>query len=98
MLARASASFTAGPPPGEKRPLGGQRPHAVGKRGGLIYSKPSSWILRVIVLRPIPSFWAASIRRPLVLDKAARIRRDSKRWVSASHTLVLPAPSKAMAS
>jgi len=32
----------------------------------LFYSSPSSWILRVMVLRPMPSFWAASMRRPRV--------------------------------
>ena len=31
-----------------------------------------------MVLRPIPSFWAASIRRPLVVNKAALIILDSK--------------------
>jgi hypothetical protein len=29
-------------------------------------SRPSSWILRVMVLRPMPSRWAASMRRPRV--------------------------------
>ena len=33
-------------------------------------SSPSSWILRVIVLRPMPSFCAASMRRPRVISSA----------------------------
>ena len=49
-------------------------------------SSPSSWILRVMVLRPMPRRCAASMRRPWVATRAVRIRRDSKRRVSASHT------------
>jgi len=34
-------------------------------------SRPSSWILRVMVLRPMPNLVAASMRRPRVLVSAA---------------------------
>ena len=36
----------------------------------ILHSRFSSCILRVIVLRPMPSLWAASIRRPRVLVSA----------------------------
>ena len=47
--------------------------------GSRLHSSPSSWILRVMVLRPMPSFCAASMRRPRVLASAVRISCDSKR-------------------
>ena len=72
---------------------------AAGRFGGRPYhSRPSSWILRVMVLRPMPSFCAASMRRPRVLASAVRISRDSKRRDSASHTSVRPAASNSRAS
>ena len=77
-----------------------QRPRAGGASNcadrGLLQA--SSWILRVMVLRPMPSFWAASMRRPRVLASAVWIRRDSKRRVSTSHTSVRPAGQQGLAS
>ena len=43
-------------------------------------SRPSSSILRVIVLRPMPSTCAASMRRPPVCASARAIRMRSKVW------------------
>jgi two-component system, NtrC family, nitrogen regulation response regulator GlnG len=40
---------------------------------GVQSPSPSSWILRVMVLRPMPSFCAASMRRPRVISSAVRI-------------------------
>lgn len=61
-------------------------------------SKPSSWILRVMVLRPMPSFCAASTRRPPVAAKAAKMSCDSRVWVMVSHTLGSPRAKRATAS
>jgi hypothetical protein len=57
----------------------------------LALSSPSSWILRVIVLRPMPSACAASIRRPPVCARARLIRTRSKTWVSVSNE---PVPAR----
>ena len=48
-----------------------------------------------MVLRPMPSFCAASIRLPRVLSKAVWISFDSKRRVRTSHTSLRPAASYA---
>ena len=52
-------------------------------------SSPSSWILRVIVLRPMPSFCAASMRRPRVsLERGAdQLRLELARQRVPDHRL-----------
>ena len=52
--------------------------HPENQRPGQPSSSPSSWILRVMVLRPMPSFCAASMRRPPVYARAA--------WISGTQT------------
>src|SRR5674476_5275 len=51
-----------------------------------------------MVLRPMPSFCAASMRRPRLAASAARISVASKRRVNSSHTSRRPLTSKALAS
>ena len=51
---------------------------------------PSSWILRVIVFRPMPSRFAASMRRPPVRASARAMSTRSNWRASASSTPVSP--------
>ena len=54
-------------------------------------SMPSSWILRVMVLHPMPSFWAASMRRPRVISSAVWMSCASNLRVRLSQTSGTPA-------
>jgi hypothetical protein len=85
---------------GGRPPRGGSELHGATevKSVGASHSRLSSWIFRVMVLRPMPSFWAASMRRPRVLASAVWISLDSNRRVSTSHTSLRPVASRARAS
>ena len=97
-LARVQGSDGSGSAgPSRSAPSGSAR-SASGSDRGAQSSRPSSWILRVIVLRPMPSFCAASMRRPRVSASAVRISWPSNWRLSCSQTSGEPASSSVRAA